>query len=148
MEGTHCHELLKITTKWPPGQIGRQKWFLNGAVLLKLIETEKALKINFRILGIIIHYGPWVIGGTACSHHRVRPLTTIAVGDIWSIHFTWNKSLKMTPEWPPGQIGHQKCILNGAVLLKLIQKKKFWSWILGFLVNTPSWSLEDRRYGL
>ena len=123
MEGTHYHELLKITTKWPPGQIGHQKCVLNGAVLLKLIETEKTLKINFGVLGIIIHYGPWVIGGTACSHHRVRPLTTIAVGDIWSIHFTWNKSLKITTEWPPGQIGHQKCILNGAGVLKLIPKK-------------------------
>ena len=101
---------------------GTKNAFLNGAVLLKLIETEKTLKINFGVLGNIIHYGPWAIGGTACSHHRVRPLTTIAVGDIWSIHFTWNKSFKITTEWLLGQIGHQKCILNGAVLLKLIKK--------------------------
>ena len=106
---------------WPDW--GPKMQFLNGAVLLKLIETEKVIKNNFGVLGIILHYGPWVMGGTACSHHRVRPLATIAVGDIWSIHFTWNKSLKITTGWPPGQIGHQKCILSGAMLLKLIQKK-------------------------
>ena len=132
--------------KSPPNGLlarsGTKNAFLNGAVLLKLIEAEKALKINYGVLGIIIHYGPWVIEGTACSHHRVRPLATIAVGDIWSIHFTWNKSLKITTEWPPGQIGHQKRILHGAMLLKLI-KKKLWNWILCFLVNTPLWSLEE-----
>ena len=43
MEGTHYHELLKITTKWPPGQIGHQKC---------IFEWSRAIEIdqkNFEI---------------------------------------------------------------------------------------------------
>ena len=64
---------------------------------------------------------PWGIAGTSCSHHQVRPQTNIAVGNIWSIHFTWNKLLKITTKWPPGQIGHQNCMFEWSRAIEIVR---------------------------
>ena len=56
-------------------------------------NNQRLWKSSFWVLGVILHCGLGY-SGYHCSHHRVRPLTNIAVGNICFTHLTWNKLLK------------------------------------------------------
>ena len=91
MEGTHYHELLKITTKWPPSWPDRvpKMHFWMEPCYWNWSKQKKLCK-SIWVIGIIIHCGPWVIGGTACSHNWMGFPDSRSCGKhIFFLYVTW-----------------------------------------------------------
>ena len=145
-------KLLKITTKWPPGQIEPQKCIFEQSRAIEIDREKKVMKINFWAPGKNAPLWSLGEGITAChqapkncqvrflvkcstvvpggSHQWIRHWLTQLWGTCF-FHFTILSCSTSPPNGFRARSSPKNAFLNKAALLKLIGKKGYENQFLG-----------------